>query len=142
MVESLLSYQKKVESWAKHDWPAYHVAVSAARKTQAIAFHHHCNSLLSKLQTGSNDCLWWNLSKRNSGFCMPHNRFAPDADSIATYLHTSYCCLQIFTVSLTLPPEVLSVTCKKSWRIKLSMVYCVLSSLDMKKAVGPDGVSP
>ena len=44
------TYQRKVQCWANHDWPGYHAAVSAAKKAQAIAFRHHRNSLLYKLQ--------------------------------------------------------------------------------------------
>ena len=40
------------------------------------------------------------------------------------------------------PPEVSNVTYKRSWKVKLSKVRSVLHSLDVKKAVGPDGVSP
>ena len=42
----------------------------------------------------------------------------------------------------TVPPQESNVICKKSWRVKLSRVCSVLSSLDVKKAVGSDGVSP
>ena len=41
----------------------------------------------------------------------------------------------------TIPPEESNVTCKKSWQVKLSRVRSVLSSLDVKKAIGPDGIS-
>ena len=133
-----------MESWAKRDLPAYHVAVSAARKAQAIVFRYHCSSL-SKLQTGSNNRLWWNLTKRISVFCRPHTRFAPDVDSLAPTLYFASKLsfpTDFDSASLTLPPEVSTATCKKSWWINLSKVHHVLSSLDVKKAVGPEGVSP
>ena len=115
------TYQRKVQCWAKRDWPGYHAAVSAAKKAQAITFRHHRNSLLSKLQIGSNDRLWWNLTKRISGFCRPHARFAPDVDSLATYFAKKLFLPKDFDcTSPTLPPEVSTVIFKKSWRIKLS----------------------
>ena len=75
------TYQKKVQCWAKRDWPAYHAAVSAARRAQAITFSHYRNSLLLKLKTGSNDRLWWKMTKD----IKPKTRSAPDVGSLATY---------------------------------------------------------
>ena len=134
-----------MQCWVKRDWPAYHAAVSAARRAQAIAFHHYHNSLFLKLKTGSNDRLWWKITKDISGLCKPKTRFAPDVGSasLATYFTNK---LSLPTYFNLLPPtlssEVLTVTCKKSWRIKLSKVRHVLSSLDVTKAKGPDNVSP
>ena len=87
--------------------------------------------------------VWWNLTKRISGFCRPHARFAPDVDSLATYFARKLSLPKDFDcASPTLLPEVSTVIFKKSWRIKLSKVRQVLNSLDIKKSVGPDGVSP
>jgi len=50
-------------------------------------------------------------------------RSAPDVGSLATYFAYKLSLPTDFDLaSLTLPSEVLTVTCKKSWRIKLSKV--------------------
>ena len=108
-----------MQCWAKRDWPAYHAAVSAARRAQAIAFRHYRNSLL-KLNTGSNGQLWWKITKDISGLFRPKTRSAPDVGILATYFANKLSLPTDFDP--TLPSEVLTVTCKKSWRIKLSKV--------------------
>ncbi len=44
-------------------------SVIPAKRAQAIALHHHRRSLLTKLQSGTNDRIWWNLTKNISGLC-------------------------------------------------------------------------
>ena len=120
--------------WAKRDWPAYHAAMSAAKRAQAIAFHHYHNSLLLKLKTGSNNWLWWKITKDIGGLLDLLLMLV----ALLTILTISCHCP--LTLILTLPSEVVTVTCKKSWQIKLSKVRHVLNSLDVY--IGPDNVSP
>ena len=47
-----------------------------------------------------------------------------------------------FDSSLSFVPPESDVACKKTWRLKLSRIRSVMHSLDVKRAVGPDGVSP
>ena len=65
-------YQRKLQAWSRCDWPAYHTSVIAAKRAQAVALHHHQRSL-TKLQSGTNDCMWWNLAKNISGLCKTYN---------------------------------------------------------------------
>ena len=105
------TYQRKLVAWTKRDWPAYHIAVSAAKRAQAIAFRHHHNSLLTKLQTGSNDRVRWNLTKCLSGLNKACNRSAPDVNSLATYFTIKLSLPTSFDdVSPLLPPEASAVT--------------------------------
>ena len=88
--------------------PAYHAAVSAARRAQAIAFCHYHNSFLLKLKTGSNDRLWWKITKDISGLCKPKTRSAPDVGSLATYFANKLSLPTDFDpTSPTLPSEAL-----------------------------------
>jgi len=139
----LHSYQRKLEAWARRDWPAYHTAVSSARRAQAIAFRRHRRSLLNRLKSCSNDRSWWNLTKDISGFGRSCARFAPDVDALAN-LFTAKLSLpaEFNSTPPPLPPETSAVVYKGSWRVKLSKVRNVLGSLDVNKAVGPDGISP
>jgi len=137
------TYKRKLQAWSRCDWPAYHTSVFAAKWAQAIAFHHRQRFLLTKLQLGSNDCLWWNLTKNISGLCKTYNLSAPDVDILASYFSGKLSLSANFDPNLSVvPPEVSNVTYKKFWRVKLSKVHSVLRSVDVKKAVGPDGVSP
>ena len=86
--------------------------------------------------------MWWNLTKNISGLSKTQNRSAPDVDSLASYFASKLSLSPDFDSSLSTVPQESDVTYKKSWRVKLSKVHSVLRSLDMKKAVGPDGVSP
>ena len=72
-----------------------------------------------------------------------YTRFAPNVNSFATYFtNKSSLPLDFDTVLPTLHSEVSTVTCKKSWQIKLSKVRRVLSSLNVTKAIGPHDVIP
>ena len=79
------TYQKKLQAWSRCDWPAYRIHVVAARRAQAIAHHHYRRSLLHKLQSGTTDREWWNLTKNISGLSRPYSRSAPDVDSLASH---------------------------------------------------------
>ena len=137
------SYQKKLQAWFRCDWPAYHIHMLAAQRAQAIAHHHYQRSLINKLQSGTTDRTWWNLTKNISGLNKPYNRSAPDVDSLASYFASKLSLSADFDpASSAVPPANSNVTCKRSWRVKLSKVRSVLSSLDVKKAIGPDDVSP
>ena len=78
------TYQRKLQAWSRCDWPAYHICVLAA-KWAGIALHHYRRSLLDKLQSGTNDRMWWSFIRNISGLCKFHTRSAPDLDILASY---------------------------------------------------------
>ena len=89
----------------------------------------------------------WNLTKNISGVCKSYNRSAPDIDSIASYLLASYHCLLILILGFdpalsVVPLNESNVTWMKYLPVMLFRVFSVSSSLDVKKAIGPDGVRP
>ena len=86
-----------MEAWTRCDWPAYHTTASAARRAQAVAFVRYRSSLRSKLKPGSNDRLWWNLTKILVD--LAQTRFALDVDALANF----------FTAKLSLPTDFNSV---------------------------------
>ena len=133
------TYQRKLQAWSRCDWLAYRNSVIDAKQAQAVTFHlfsPNCSRELMIICGGI-------LLRIFSGLCKTHNQSAPDVDSLASYfagkLSLSTDLIQIL---FTVPPEVYNVTYKKPWRVKLSKVHSVLRSLNVKKAVGPDGVSP
>ena len=111
-------------------------------RQKAIAFRFHQRLLLTKLQLGPTDHMWWNLTKNISGLSKTRSRSAPDVDSLASYFASKLSLSPDFDSSLSTVPQESDVTYKKSRRVKLSKVCSVLRSLDVKKAIGPDGVSP
>ena len=95
------------------------------------------------MQSGSNDCLWWNLTKNISGLCKPRGRSTPDVDDLASYFAEKLSLSADFDPgSFTVPSELFEVSYKKSWHVKPSKVCSVMQTLDVKKAIGSDGVSP
>ena len=101
------------------------------------------------MQSGSNDHLWWNLTKNISGLCKSHSRSAPDVDDLASYFVEKLSLSADFDPSSsTVPSELLEVSYKKSWGVKPSKVRSVMnvaflmciaflkvcSFLDVKKA--------
>ena len=90
--------------------------MAAAKRAQAIAFRRHRRSLLNQLQSGSNDRLWWNLTKNISGLCKSRGRFAPDVDDLASYFVEKLSLSADFDPgSSTVSSELFEVSYKKSW---------------------------
>jgi len=136
------TYQGKLRAWRNADWPAYCDSVFAAKRAQAIAYRFYQRSLCTKLQSGHTDRLWWNLTKNIGGISKIHNQSAPDVDRLASYFASKLSLSPDFDSSSSTVPQEPDATYKKSWRVKPSKIHSVLSSLDVKKVVGPDGVSP
>jgi len=110
--------------------------VSAARKAYTIAFRAYQRLLCTKLQSNHS---WWNLTRNISELSNTHNRSAPDVNSLASFFVKK---THDFDSSLSFVPLESDEVNKKTWRVKLSRVRIVMCSLDVTKAVGPDGIGP
>jgi len=87
--------------------------------------------------------LWWSITKNISGLSKTHNRSAPDVDDLASFLQKTLSLSPDVDSSLSFIPLESGVVCKKALEgYKLSSVCSVMHSLDVTKAVVPDGVSP
>ena len=87
---------------------------------------------------GSNDHVWWKMTRSLSGLSKSPRRATPDVNALGNFFASKLSLSDDFDAGLSvLPQELYDVKFKSSWRVQISKVRSIMKDLDVDKAVGP-----
>ena len=132
------TYRAKMRAWESGDQNHYLCAKQIARCTQARVLAIYKQKLVEKLSQGSNDHVWWKMTRSLNGLSKSSRRATPDVNVLGNFFASKLSLSDDFDVGLpVLPQELRDVKFKSSWRVQISKICCVLKNLDVDKAVQP-----
>ena len=134
------AWQRKVKCWEDSDMVGFTQASLSAHSTYNQAIQNYRNRIRRELRRNSASKHWWSLTKSligSTSICRPTT---PSAHQLATHFSSK---LTHPTNSLPIPTlEDCHTSLLSQFRIKVSHVKRILSSLDTTKSIGDDNISP
>ena len=84
------AFRAKMRAWESGDQIGYQRARRIARRIQAKALADYKKKVLEKLSHGSNDRVWWKMTRSLSGLSKPSRRAAPNVDVLGGFFASKF----------------------------------------------------